>query len=142
VLSTASYSAPQDSSSILWFAAIKLYIKPTGGDAYAEISGIGIEAVALGDKIDWTVFRVPLLRGGKDAHNLGPVNAGWVGDGKRRDKIFLNREPLVHYIFHELEETGWIGKCPMLSVWACDTKEIRVAQYNYYGSCKVLFLHL
>src|ERR1700712_3976615 len=80
ILSTASYSAPEDTHSIKWFVAINLYIKVIGGDTYDEIVGMSEETVALGEKIGWTVFRVPLLQGKELGENDGEVNAVYVGD--------------------------------------------------------------
>ncbi|TVY54987.1 hypothetical protein LSUE1_G008525, partial [Lachnellula suecica] len=78
ILSTASFSAPEDTRSLKWFVAINCYIKVIGGDTYAEITGMAKETVALGDKIDWTVFRVPLLKGETLDANKGDVNAVFV----------------------------------------------------------------
>jgi hypothetical protein len=73
------------------------------------------ETVALGEKIDWTVFRVPLLQGNTLGENVGPVNAVYVGDKKGRDGLHLDRGRLATWILTELEEGKWINACPMLA---------------------------
>jgi hypothetical protein len=73
------------------------------------------ETVALGEKIDWTVFRVPLLRGTELGENEGPVNAVYVGDKKGRDGLYLDRGRLARWIVGELEEGKWICACPFLA---------------------------
>ena len=73
------------------------------------------ETVALGEKIDWTVFRVPLLFGDSLDGNPGDVNAVYVGDKKGRDGLRLDRGRLVRWILGELEEGKWICACPMLA---------------------------
>jgi nucleoside-diphosphate-sugar epimerase len=116
ILSTASYSAPEDKHSIKWFFAINFYVKVIGGDTYEEIKGMAEETVALGEKIDWTVFRVPLLQGTElDANNGGEVNAVYVGDKKGRDGLHLDRGRLARWILKELEERKWVGACPILA---------------------------
>jgi len=115
ILSTASYSAPEDSYSIKWFFAINFYIKVIGGDTYEEIKGMAEETVALGEKIDWTVFRVPLLQGKELGENDGDVNAVYVGDKKGRDGLHLDRGRLAKWILGELEERKWICACPFLA---------------------------
>lgn len=115
ILSTASYSAPEDTPSIKWFFAINFYIKVIGGDTYEEIRGMAEETVALGEKIDWTVFRVPLLHGKELGENDGPVNAVYVGDKKGRDGLNLDRGRLARWILEELEEGKWMCACPFVA---------------------------
>lgn len=62
-----------------------------GGDTFREIKGLAEETVALGDKIPWTVFRVPLLKGEVLDADKGEVNAVYVGDQKGRDGLHLDR---------------------------------------------------
>ncbi|KAF4633567.1 hypothetical protein G7Y89_g4548 [Cudoniella acicularis] len=102
ILSTASYSAPEDTRSFKWWVAINCYIKIIGGDTYEEITGVAQETVALGEKIPWTVFRVPLLNGTKLGENDGEVHASFVGDSKGRDRLNLDRGRLAHWILNEL----------------------------------------
>jgi hypothetical protein len=98
-----------------WYVAINCYVRIIGGDSYLEIRGIAEETVKLEEKIDWTVFRVPLLEG-TDLHgNDGEVNAVYVGDRKGRDGLKLERGRLARWILEELDEHKWIGACPMLA---------------------------
>lgn len=57
VLSTASYSAPEDKQSIKWWfgiLAIKLFL----GTAYQEINGMSRAVTSLSmEKVEWTLFR-------------------------------------------------------------------------------------
>lgn len=115
ILSTASYSAPQDSRSLKWFMAINCYIKVIGGDTYEEITGMAKETVKLGDRVGWTVFRVPLLKGKRLGENEGGVNAVFVGDKGGRDGLGLDRGRLARWILRELGEGKWVGMCPMLA---------------------------
>jgi hypothetical protein len=73
------------------------------------------ETVALGEKINWTVFRVPLLQGKTLRENDGPVNAAYVGDKQGRDGLHLDRGRLARWILAELQEGKWINACPMLA---------------------------
>lgn len=114
-MSTASYSAPEDKFSLKWFVIINGFIRIFGGDAYEEIRGIAQETVALGDKISWTVFRVPLLSGEKLSSSEDLVNACFIGDAEGRDGLCLDRGRLARWVLKELEEAKWIGLCPALS---------------------------
>lgn len=73
------------------------------------------ETVALGDKIQWTVFRVPLLNGTKLGENKGDVHAVFVGDSKGRDGLGLDRGRLAGWILGEIYEEKWVGLCPILA---------------------------
>lgn len=95
--------------------AINWYIKVIGGDTYTEISGMAKETVALGDKISWTVFRVPLLNGTKLGDNKRDVHAVFVGDSKGRDGLSLDRGKLANWILNEIYEEKWNGLCPILA---------------------------
>jgi hypothetical protein len=75
VLSTASYSAPQDTRNLKWWVAINVYVRGLGGDTYTEIRGIAMETVALEEKLEWTVFRVPRLKGDELGADEREVNA-------------------------------------------------------------------
>jgi len=118
VLATPSYSAPQDTRSIKWFVSINAYIRPIGGDSYTEIRGIAQATVDLGDKCEWTAFRVPLLQGkelGEVERGGDEVNAVFVGDKQGKDGIHLDRGRLARWILAELGERKWVGMCPLLS---------------------------
>ncbi|KAF8846936.1 NAD(P)-binding protein [Acephala macrosclerotiorum] len=119
ILSTASYTAPEDRASLKWWVAINCYIKVIGGDTYTEIRGMAEETVSLGEKISWTLFRVPLLRGEKldDDWNKGElgVEACYVGDRKGRDGLFLDRGRLARWVLGELDEGKWVGCSPLVS---------------------------
>jgi len=115
VLSTASYSAPEDTTSLKWWVAINCYIKVIGGDSYVEIKGLTEETVALGEEIAWTAFRVPLMNGKELDENPGAVNAAYVGDKKGRDGLFLDRGRLAMWVLNEMDEGKWIGCCPLIS---------------------------
>jgi hypothetical protein len=100
-----------------WLISINCYVKVIGGDTYKEITGMAKETVALGDEIEWTVFRVPLLQGNQVLldENPGKVNAVWVGDKQGRDGLHLERGRLARWILTELRERKWIGLCPFIS---------------------------
>ncbi|PBP17081.1 NmrA family protein [Diplocarpon rosae] len=114
-LSTPSYSAPEDTRSLKWWAAINLYIRVFGGDSYDEIRGMAEATVALGESVSWTVFRVPLLSGTELGTGEGEVNACYVGDKEGRDGLSLVRARLVRWVLGEMEEGKWIGTCPLVS---------------------------
>ncbi|KAH8816889.1 hypothetical protein F5884DRAFT_853312 [Xylogone sp. PMI_703] len=113
VLSTPSYSAPEDTHSFKWFMAIQFYIRLFGGDAYKEINGISNTTVALGDKIDWTLFRVPLLKGTRLGENDGDLAEAFVG--KSKDGLSLDRGRLALWVLKEIDEKKWVHKCPLIS---------------------------
>jgi hypothetical protein len=92
-----------------------MYIKVIGGDTYNEITSMSKETVALGEKISWTVFRVPLMQGKELNENPGDVEACYIGDRKGRDGLCLDRGRLIKWILSELEERNWICACPALA---------------------------
>lgn len=114
-LATASFSVPEDQRSMIWWLGINVFIRGVGGDSYPEIRGIAQETVDLGDKIDWTVFRVPGLFGTTLDGNPGEVNACYIGDPKGRDGLRLDRGRLAKWILGELDEGKWINTCPALA---------------------------
>lgn len=102
------------------------------------------ETVQLGDKVDWTVFRVPLLSGkepkpeGKNVEHSevgeesvgnpptdltspskNDLNAGvhsaFVGNKMGWDGLFLDRGRLAIWVLGELEEKRWTRLCPILA---------------------------
>ena len=77
------------------------------------------ETTTLGEKINWTVFRVPLLYGTELDENTGTegeeVEACYVGDEKGRDGLWLDRGRLARWILGELDDHKWIGACPMVA---------------------------
>ena len=114
-LSTASYSAPEDTRSLKWWVAINMYVRVIGGDAYDEVRGMAQATVDLGEQIRWTVFRVPLLSGKMLGESKGEVEACYVGDKKGRDGLWLDRGRLARWILVEVEEGKWVGTCPIVS---------------------------
>lgn len=106
-----------------------------GGDSYTEIRGMAEETVKLGDKVDWTVFRVPLLNGKETKEGRvqdgkveitdieGPsrndmdagVHSAFVGNKMGWDGLFLDRGRLAIWILGEVEERRWLRLCPTLS---------------------------
>ncbi|KAF2487589.1 hypothetical protein BDY17DRAFT_14303 [Neohortaea acidophila] len=109
VLSTASYSAPEDRRSLKWWfgiLAIKLFL----GTAYKEINGMSRAVTSLPtEQVEWTLFRVPGLTNSE----AKPVRAGFIGDGKS-DGIFISRGSIAVWILQELEERRWVNKAPSL----------------------------
>lgn len=57
VLSTPSYKAPEDRTTIKWWFAIWV-VWLVGGTTYQEINGLSKATAALpGDIFEWTIFR-------------------------------------------------------------------------------------
>ena len=94
------------------------------------------ETVKLGDRVDWTVFRVPLLNGkevkksdikevvdeeitdieGPSRNDLRAcVRSAFVGNSMGWDGLFLDRGRLAVWILGELEEKRWLRLCPILA---------------------------
>lgn len=95
----------------------------------------------LGDKVAWTLFRVPLLvgtvlgedqiaavkgipqgkyigveEGGKSANDVNAkVNAAFVGNKDGKDALFLDRGRLALWVLGEIEEQRWIRICPTIA---------------------------
>lgn len=107
VLATASYKAPEDRFSVLYWLmimAVYLAVRP----AYDEINGFApIVTSVPAEELGWTVFRVPLLKNGEAV----PVKAGYVGDVGAG----LERKALAEWLLGEIEEGRWVGKCPVVA---------------------------
>lgn len=58
----------------MWWLGINVYVRGVGGDAFTEIRGISETTASLGETFEWTLFRVPLLRGHELSKNDGEVN--------------------------------------------------------------------
>ncbi|KAK0260158.1 hypothetical protein LTR35_018024 [Friedmanniomyces endolithicus] len=109
ILSTASYKVPEDRSSWKW-GFMTMVIKLMGGTVYQEINAMSrATATLLGNKVEWTLFRVPFLTN-SDAK---PVRAGFLGDGT--DGFFLSRNSAAVWVLQELKANKWVGKAPTLS---------------------------
>ncbi|KAF2791001.1 NAD(P)-binding protein [Melanomma pulvis-pyrius CBS 109.77] len=107
-VSTASYRAPQDVFSFLYSLMIwSVYL--FFNFAYIEINTMTPLITALPvAEMNWTVFRVPMLKDGPS----GPVKAEFVGKGVG---MSLDRKALADWLLKEMEEGKWIGKCPAVS---------------------------
>jgi hypothetical protein len=92
-----------------------MYIRVIGGDPYHEIRGMSQATAALGEKIAWTIFRVPLLSGKTLGENEGEVETCYVGDKKGRDGLWLDRGRLCRWVLAELEEGNRVGYAPFVS---------------------------
>jgi hypothetical protein len=78
--------------------------------AYQEINGFTPLVTNLpADQVEWTVFRVPILRNGEARE----VHAGFVGD--KGVGVMLERKALAEWVLKEMEERNWVGKCPAVS---------------------------
>ena len=96
------------------------------------------ETVKLGEKVDWTVFRVPLLNGKElpekkenadvtedeevtdiEGPSRNDLNAGvysaFVGNKMGWDGLFLDRGRLAVWVLGEMEEKRWLRLCPILA---------------------------
>ncbi|KAK0822427.1 hypothetical protein LTR73_009302, partial [Friedmanniomyces endolithicus] len=75
-----------------------MVIKLMGGTVYQEINAMSrATATLLGNKVEWTLFRVPFLTN-SDAK---PVRAGFLGDGT--DGLFLSRNSAAVWVLQELK---------------------------------------
>ncbi|KJY00552.1 NmrA family protein [Zymoseptoria brevis] len=109
VLATPSFQVAEDRSSWKWWFIVSV-IRMLGGDAYADIVGIGKVVSALPvDEVEWTLFRVPVLTNG----DYKPVQTAMVGDGN--DGLTLSRKSNAVWVLQELEEKKWVGRAPALS---------------------------
>jgi hypothetical protein len=105
-VSTASYSDPQDSFSFMyWLMIWSVYLFFYG--AYTEIIAMTSQMIALPSELNWTVFRVPMLKDGEPK----PVKAGYIGDVG----VQLERKGLAEWALKEMEEEKWTGKCPAVA---------------------------
>lgn len=112
VLSTPSHSDPKDGRSLKWWLVVTM-VKLLGGDTFKEAFNMAASTVALGDKVEWTVFRVPALKGETLDENPGGVNAGYLGDGK--DGLELDRGRMARWVLNEIDEKKWIQASPVIS---------------------------
>jgi hypothetical protein len=109
VLSTASYKAPEDKLSLLyWLLVMVVYLAVRS--AYDEINGYApIVTSTPVEELGWTVFRVPMLKNGEAVE----VKAGFVGE--KGVGMALERRALAEWVLVEMEEGKWVGKCPAVS---------------------------
>lgn len=111
VLCTCSFQSPEDKGNLKWKASIWL-VKTINGSAFEEFNGLGAFVTSTDvSKLQWTLFRVPVLNNGPDA----PVTATYTGSGE--DGMFLSRKSLAAWILRNIdaEDSEWVGKAPALS---------------------------
>ncbi|KAK7185586.1 NmrA family protein [Paraphaeosphaeria sporulosa] len=101
-ISTASYRAPHDRFSLAYsFMIWGVYLFARA--AYEEINAMTRLMVALPSEMNWTVFRVPMLKSGE----ARAVKAGMVGEVG----VMLDRKGLAEWVLREMEEGKWVGRC-------------------------------
>lgn len=109
VLSTPSYTVPEDKGGLKWKGVVML-IKLIGGSAYEEITSFSaLTASQPVDRLKWTIFRVPFLTNGA----VADVTAGYTGDGN--DSLTLSRKSMAKWVVQEIQDEKWVGKAPFLS---------------------------
>jgi nucleoside-diphosphate-sugar epimerase len=107
-LGTASIKDPNDKFDSKFWALINA-VATLARNAYKEMVAIGEVIRAEGDKLVWTIARVPVL-GSQDSKE---VVAGYVGDGKTG--VFLTRAAFGAFLIQELEKNEWSRKAPLIS---------------------------
>jgi putative NADH-flavin reductase len=106
-LGTASMKDSKDKFQ-LSLAAVVASVKTVAKNVYVDVVAVGETVRAIGDDLDWTLYRVPLLNNKKSQAYSG----GFVGDGSV--KAFLSRSGLVAFVLEELQHPKWIHQAPMI----------------------------
>ncbi len=107
-LGTASIEDPSDHFNLAYYSMVKS-VSVSMRNAYKDIRAIG--AVIRASELEhWTIIRVPILSN----HTSREVIAGYIGDGKIKNHISLNRIGFAAFVIEEVSKKQWDRKVPLL----------------------------
>ncbi|KAJ7275420.1 NAD(P)-binding protein [Mycena haematopus] len=107
-LGTASIEDSSDHFNVAYYSMVK-GASISMRNAYKDIRAIG--AVIRASNLEhWTIARVPILRNDTSKQ----VIAGYIGDGKTKNHLFLNRIGFAAFLVDEIGKHEWDRKAPLL----------------------------
>ncbi|KAF7339986.1 FAD/NAD P-binding domain-containing protein [Mycena venus] len=107
-LGTASIEDPSDHFNLAYYSMVKS-VSVSMRNAYKDIRAIG--AVIQASELEhWTIIRVPILSNNTSRE----VIAGYIGDGKIKNHISLNRIGFAAFVIDEISKNQWDRKVPLL----------------------------
>jgi hypothetical protein len=110
----ASFHTPREGKTMpwkWWFSSwFPIIFTPQGS---AEMTAIGRAVADAGkqnQKLEWTVFRVPMLTNGRPEARIiaGELNGAYAGSTE------LSRGSMVRWVLTEVRERKWVKELPML----------------------------
>ncbi|KAJ7222429.1 NAD-P-binding protein [Mycena pura] len=107
-LGTASIEDEADRFNLVYYSMVKS-VSVSMRNAYKDIRAIG--AVIRASELEhWTIIRVPVLSNDPSRE----VIAGYIGDGKIKNHISLNRAGFAAFMIEEISKKQWDRKAPLL----------------------------
>ncbi|KAF7367222.1 hypothetical protein MSAN_00784000 [Mycena sanguinolenta] len=107
-LGTVSIEDPSDRFNLSFYSLVK-GASISMRNAYKDIRAIG--AVIRASNLEhWTIVRVPVLSNNTSKQ----VIAGYIGDGKTKNHVFLNRIGFAAFVIEEISKKEWDRKAPVL----------------------------
>jgi len=107
-LGTVSIEDPSDHFNAAFYALVK-GASISMRNAYKDIRAIG--AVIRDSELEhWTIVRVPVLSNNKSKETI----AGYIGDGKTKNHLSLNRIGFAGFVIEEISQKQWDRKAPVL----------------------------
>ncbi|KAJ7169503.1 NAD-P-binding protein [Mycena filopes] len=107
-LGTASIEDESDRFNLAYYTMVKS-VAVSMRNAYKDIRAIGA-VIRASDLDHWTIVRVPVLSNNPSR----PVIAGYIGDGKTKSIISLNRIGFAAFVVGEITAKEWDRKAPLL----------------------------
>ncbi|KAJ7042621.1 NAD(P)-binding protein [Mycena alexandri] len=107
-LGTVSIEDESDRFNLAYYTMVKS-VSVSMRNAYKDIRAIGAVIRASGLE-HWTLPRVPVLSNNSSKE----VIAGYIGDGKTKNHVVLNRIGFAAFVVGEITEKQWDKKAPLL----------------------------
>ncbi|KAJ7101006.1 NAD-P-binding protein [Mycena crocata] len=107
-LGTASIEDQADKFNLAYYTMVKS-VSVSMRNAYKDIRAIGV-VIQASDLTHWTIVRVPILSNDTSRE----VIAGYIGDGKTKNNLYLNRVGFAAFVVQEISARQWDKKVPLL----------------------------
>ncbi|KAJ6501682.1 NAD-P-binding protein [Mycena vitilis] len=107
-LGTASIEDEADRFNLAYYTMVKS-VSLSMRNAYKDIRAIGA-VIRASELQHWTIIRVPVLSNNTSKE----VIAGYIGDGKTKNHMMLNRIGFAAFVIEEVGKKRWDRKCPLL----------------------------
>lgn len=107
-LGTASIEDESDHFNLAYYSMVTS-VSISMRNAYKDIRAVG--AVIQASELEhWTIVRVPILSNNSSRE----VIAGYIGDGKTKNHLTLNRVGFAAFVIEEIGRKQWDRKVPLL----------------------------